>query len=312
MLTYYGLKVGLLLAAILPGRLAYWLCSVVGNLAVFLNGSSRRAVQDNMRHVLGPDAGRRQLNKLARYVFRNTVKNYYELLCLPRLKPDDLERRIKVLGIEHVEAALAGGNGVILFSGHIGNFNLVAQISAIRGFPTNIIAEQMHPPRLHDLVNGLRERFGLKLIPLGPTAVRGIYHALRANEVLGLAADRDLTASGTPVEFFGEVTELPSGLAALSLRLKAPLVPVHVVRKANDASVVTVSPPITLASTGDREHDTLVGTQLITRIMEEMIRKTPEQWVVLQPVWPDPPAGQPAPAATTPPVADPPMQAKSA
>ena len=139
------------------------------------------------------------------------------------------------------------------------------------------------------------------MIPLGPSAVRGIYHALRANEILGLAADRDLTANGIPVEFFGETTELPSGLAALSMRLNAPLLPVHVVRKANDSSVVTIYPPLELARTGNREADVQTGTEQIAAVLEGMIRKTPEQWVVLQPVWPDAP---PAALATAAPPAE--------
>ncbi|MGI8588551.1 MAG: lysophospholipid acyltransferase family protein [Chloroflexia bacterium] len=298
MLTYYGLRIGVVLAAIIPRRLAYWFCSVIGNIAFFGNGPARRATQDNMRHVLGPDAEGRRLNKVCRAIFRNAVKNYYELLCLPGLSEADLKKRVRAVGREHIDNALKGGRGVIIFSGHIGNFNLVAQMARFYGWPANIVAEQMAPPKLHEFMNGLRSRFGLKLIPLGPAAVKGIYHALRSNEVIGLAADRDLTSSGVPVEFFGEVTELPSGLAALSLRLKAPLLPVHVVRKANDSSVVTIYPPLQFARTGDRELDTLLGTQQIAHVVEEMIRKTPEQWVVLQHVWPDDGATEPCPETT--------------
>jgi lauroyl/myristoyl acyltransferase len=73
------------------------------------------------------------------------------------------------------------------------------------------------------------------------------------------------------------------------------------VRKANDSTVVTVYPPITLERTGDRARDTLVGTQQIARVVEDMIRRTPEQWVVLQKVWPDP---NPQPTAPAPAVPD--------
>jgi KDO2-lipid IV(A) lauroyltransferase len=290
MTTYYLLRVGLLVARVLPQRVAYWLCSLVGNVAFYLNGSARRAVLDNLAHVFGPRANPHRLRRVGRGVFRNTVKNYYELLYLPRLSPADLQKRITLQGLEHITEARKGGRGVIIFSGHIGNFNLAAQMAAVLGFPSNVIAEQMHPEKLHDLMNGLRERFGLKLIPLGPEAVRGIARALRANEVLGLAADRDLTDNSVPVEFFGETTELPSGLAALSLRLRTPVVPIHVIRQSNDRSIVKIYPALKFAQTGDRDRDAAVGAQQIARILETFIRRTPDQWVVLQPVWPDPPA----------------------
>src|SRR5262249_26311363 len=85
-------------------------------------------------------------------------------------------------------------------------------------------------------------------------------------------------------------------VAAIALRMRAPLVPVHAVRTANDSSTVTIYPPIHLVSTGDRDRDTREGTQLVAHILEEMIRKAPEQWVVLQPIWPDPPIPMPEPA----------------
>src|SRR3954454_8074958 len=126
MLTYYLLRVGLVLAAIIPRRIGYWLCSVIGNVAFFCNGSARRAVQDNMRHVLGPQVGRRKLNKVCRAVFRNAVKNYYDLLILPRLSMADLEKQVQLIGSEQLALGLEGKRGVILVAGHIGNFNLIA------------------------------------------------------------------------------------------------------------------------------------------------------------------------------------------
>src|SRR5437870_6987138 len=111
MLTYYGLRIGLVLAAIVPLRIGYWICSLIGNIAFYANGPTRRAVQDNLRHVLGPGASRRQINKLGRRACRHTVKNYYELLCIPRFSKADLEKRISISGVQHIEDALRQGNG---------------------------------------------------------------------------------------------------------------------------------------------------------------------------------------------------------
>src|SRR5437763_7289040 len=102
MLTYYSLRLGLVLAAIIPLRVGYWICSLIGNIAFYCNASARQAVQDNLRHVLGPSASRRRINKLARSVCRNTVKNYYELLCIPRFSKADLEKRITISGAEQI------------------------------------------------------------------------------------------------------------------------------------------------------------------------------------------------------------------
>jgi len=304
MQTYYAFRLGVLLAGVIPHRLAYWLCSVMGNALFYLSGNARRTVQGNLRHVFGPQVGRRKLNRTARGVFRNMIKNYYELFCLPHFTADQLRARVRVIGAKHMADGLQGGRGAIIFTGHIGNFNLASQLAVLLGYPANIVAEQMHPPILHEFVNGLRERFGLKLIPLGPDVVRGVVHALRHNELLGLAADRDLTANSIPITFFGAATELPSGLAALSLRLRVPLIPIHVMRLGNDRSVALVYPPLQLTRSGDRDSDVRAGTQQVAQVLEAMIRRTPDQWVVMQPVWPDPSpaADSPSDAAVTIPV----------
>ena len=114
----------------------------MGNVAFFCNGSARHAVQDNMRHVFGPRMSRWRLNQACRYVFRNTVKNYYDLLSLPKMKQTDVDERVTVNGAENIDEALKRGHGAIIFSGHIGNYNLVAQAATARGYPANIIAEQ--------------------------------------------------------------------------------------------------------------------------------------------------------------------------
>src|SRR5947207_3061602 len=133
MKTYYLFRLGSWLSRIVPTRMAYWVCSLLGGLVFYLSASVRRPVMDNMKHVL-PDASVRVRRAMARRVIRNVLKNYYDLVRLPHQKAADLERMITVRGFEYLEEACAQGKGVIVTSGHIGNFSIVAQIAAIRGF----------------------------------------------------------------------------------------------------------------------------------------------------------------------------------
>ena len=294
MKTYYLLVIASWLARWIPPRTGYWLCSFVGGIVFYVKPSIRRAIRDNMRHVL-PKSTMRQRRIIARRVIRNNFKNYYDLIRIPHLSKEDVERMVAdVRGIENLDAAFARGKGVIIISGHIGNFNIVPQIAKIRGYPVVAIAEDIKPQKLYDFLNNLRMRFGLRFINANSSQVRTIYKLLRDNGGLILAADKDVTESREPVLFFDAIADLPPGPVALALRLDATLIAAYSVRLRDNTSVLHIYPPMELERTGDKELDKQVNLRKVAMVLEEMIRKAPDQWAVLQRVWDrEDPAGAP-------------------
>jgi lauroyl/myristoyl acyltransferase len=284
MKTYYLMHIAGFLVRFVPPRLAYWLCSVIGGAIFMLNPQVRDAVLDNLGHVL-PAASRRYRRKVARKIIRNAVKNYYDVVRLPRMSVDDLERTIDARGMENLDAALAQGKGAIVVGAHLGNFSVVAQIGAARGYKISIIAEDIKPPKLYDYVNKMRGRFGLKLIKLHSAQVRTIYHLLRNNEVLALALDRDVTGDGIPTMFFDALTPIPPGAVTLALRTGATVLTGRVERLPDNTSVILLDKPLEMVYTGDRDLDLKVNMRRVLARLEEYILHNPTQWVVLQRVW---------------------------
>jgi KDO2-lipid IV(A) lauroyltransferase len=284
MKTYYLLRIAAYLVRFVPHRVAYWICSIIGGVIFTLNWRVREAVLDNMGHVL-PKATRQLRRVLGRRIVRNVVKNYYDVIRVTTMSPAELERSITVHGLEHVEEALKQGNGVIIVSGHIGNFSIVAQLAAARGFDVSVVAEDVEPPKLYDYVNQLRGHFGLKMLKLGSSEVRTIYRLLRNNEILLLAIDRDVTNDGILVPFFGQPAHMPHGAIALALRTGAAILPGYTVRLPDNTSVVIIEPPLELERTGDRDEDVRVNMRQLAETLERYIIEAPDQWVVLQKIW---------------------------
>jgi KDO2-lipid IV(A) lauroyltransferase len=112
-----------------------------------------------------------------------------------------------------------------------------------------------------------------------------LFRALRRNEVVGLAADRDLTESGIVVDFFGAPARLPDGYAQLSLRTGAPIIAGFSQRLPDNAFVAHLEPPLELEDTGDRSRDVRAGVEKVVSIMERYIGAHPEQWVMSVPIW---------------------------
>src|SRR6478672_6358157 len=123
MKTYYMLVIASFLARFVPARLGYWLSSLAGGLVFYVTPSVRRAVMDNMRHVL-PKSSAHQRRIIARRVIRNVLKNYYDLIRLQHMSAQQVEDNLILNGMEHLEQAMAAGKGAIIIGGHIGNFSI--------------------------------------------------------------------------------------------------------------------------------------------------------------------------------------------
>ncbi len=285
MKRYYAFRIASWLSWLLPSRVGYWLCSLIGGIVFYFTPQIRQAVMDNMRHVL-PHASEHEWRNIARRVIRNTLKNYYDLVRLPHMKARDIENMITEFeGLENLEEAFARGKGVIAIGGHIGNFSLVAQKAVLLGYTVAVIAEDIQPPRLYSFVNKLRSGFGLKFVKAGSSQVRTIYKLLKSNGMLLLASDRDVNDSGTPVQFFDAPADLPEGPVVLALRLGATVLPVYTDRRPNNKATLHIYPPMEMVSTGDYKRDIEVNMRLVAQVIEGMISRAPDQWVVLQRVW---------------------------
>lgn len=284
LLPYYLYRLGGAMLPHIPLRLGYRLAEIGGALIYALTPGVRHRVCDNVTHVLGDKANRRVVRRTACRTLGNLLKNYYDLFRLSHLTPEETAQLIEVEGWEHVEAGLSQGKGLIVTSAHLGNIEIVVQIFALHSVPVTIPVERLQPPRLFDYVCRLRTGHGLRLLPIdGP--LLALFRALRRGEVVGLAADRDITASGRVVDFFGAPARLPEGYVRLALRTGAPLVCAFSERLPDSRFVARFLPLLDLVRTDDREADVVAGTRLVVSAMEQAIARRPAQWYVTNAVW---------------------------
>jgi len=262
-------------------------CTVGGRLAARQMPARRLMVERNLRRALGQDVGPDELARRVDATFASYLRYWVESFRLPGTAAADLDAGFHSATMEHVEAGLDAGTGVILALPHLGGWEWAAfWLTEVVGHPVSAVVEKLEPPELARWFVGLREALGMEVITLDGGAASACARALKQNRVLALLCDRDLGGGGIEVEMFGERTTLPGGPATLALRSGAPLVPAAVYHEADGTHLGVAGPPLEVARQGRVREDVARITQDLAHALEDLIRRAPDQWHLLQPNWP--------------------------
>jgi lauroyl/myristoyl acyltransferase len=220
-----GFKLGWRTLRVLPERAAYALFDRVAAVAYRRRGKGVQRLRSNYaraRPELSPD----QLDELVRAGMRSYMRYYCEAFRLPSLSRDDIQRAVRAEGAEEPQALAAAGQPVIVFVGHLGNFDLAAAWSASNIGPVTTVAERLEPEEVYQEFVAFRNSIDMTIIPLtgGEDPFRALVRATRdGGRLVALASDRDLTHNGVEVDLLGHRARMAKGPAVLSLLTGAPL-----------------------------------------------------------------------------------------
>lgn len=234
-----------------------------------------------------------QVRAVAAQSYENLGRTSIEAAIMEHRSPADLIALFdRVDGWEHLEAARSAGRGVLLVTGHLGNWELGGSYFAARGVPIDAIARHMSNRIFERYLTRVRQRFGVRVI-FDELAVRATPRSLRENRVVGFLSDQGvLGLASTFVPFFSRLAKTPRGPAVFALRLSAPVVFTVAVRQPSGKYRLIVE-PIDVLLTGDREADTVALVARYTTRMEYWVRQYPEQYFWQHRRWKYQPDGAP-------------------
>lgn len=308
-----GYNAGWSAAGIVPEGLAYRIASAAADRAMARRGPAVVQYARNLRRVLGADATAGRLHEATKQGLRSYARFWLETFRLPSMDRDEVAAQCLAAsdGMEHVAASVARGRGLVLVLPHSGNWEVAGLFLAHEYGSLTSVAERLEPESLYRRFVAYRQSLGMEILPLTGGAAStsaALKDRLRAGGIVCLLGDRDLTASGVPVTFFGERTRMPAGPAMLAALTGADLCVAHLSFTANGSRRgwrTRVTPPLALPGTRLAER-VRAGTRAVAAQFERDIGAHPSDWHMLQPLWlADLPAGhvaeliEPGAGATT-------------
>lgn len=273
------------LAALLPEPVIRRLGYGVGYLRSFLSPRALEMAERHQRRIQGPEI---DVRRAARRVFGFYGRYYAETFWIRPRRRRRILASCTVENLEVLQAAVAARQGIILTVAHLGNWEAAGLRSAAEGARVLAAAEGLANERLVRWFAQMRAVMDIDVVIVrrGISVTPGLQQRLEDGGVVALLFDRDLKGRGVPVVLFGEQTTIPAGPLTLACRTGAVVLPVGVYHKPRAGHIFHIYPPLEVPADGSLDDRVQLGSQRLAGILEDMIRRAPEQWHVLQPVWP--------------------------
>jgi KDO2-lipid IV(A) lauroyltransferase len=282
-----------------PRRFSLFVGATFGMAAWALLPRERHRIGRHLSLVYGDSIDQRQRATIAHKFFVGSGKNLVEVLRFRRHFTHEIAPLIRVEGLEFLDEAYRRGRGVIGFTGHIGNFELLPVWVATQGYATAVIGREMYDPRLDELLVANRQAFGVTNIATTDSA-RKVVTWLRRGGVLGVLIDIDsIRIRSAFVRVFGRLALTPVGQSIVGLRCGAAFVPCACLRTDDDRYRIIFRPEVTIVRTDDFEADVMTMTTACSQALEEIIDRHRDQWIWLKNRWLTRPVDVGKPSADT-------------
>lgn len=281
---YVAVKAMIFISMRMPRKAWLALCGFLGSLGYYLASQSRQITLHNLQ-LAYPDKDIASIKKLARRVFEMLGRNAGDVLrAYPLTEFKQFETIRNIEGLQHVEQAYQRGQGILFITAHLGAFELIATEMAFRGYKPLIIGTPLKDERLTQLLWRQRSKLGATAIERGKETVR-LLKALKGGGTVAILIDQDTKVKSVFVDFFGRSCATPIGAAMLALRTGAAVIPVFIHMRTDGKQQITCYQEIKLIRTGNEEEDIRINTQVFTSVIEQEVRKYPDQWLWMHERW---------------------------
>jgi KDO2-lipid IV(A) lauroyltransferase len=278
---------------VLPRTVARSFAAGVAWVLFALSPKLRKTAELNLR-IAFPEWSESRRNAVIHGMVRNLGWMAAEIARFPKYSKENIEQLVVLDGNDNFLEGQRRGKGVLFLTGHIGAWELSSFAHALYGYPLHFMVRPLDNKRVDDLVNRYRCLSGNHPIFKNESA-RVMLKILQQAGTIGVLADQNtMPQEAVFVDFFGKKASTTTGIARVALHTDAAVVPGYLVWEEGIRKYrLRFEPPVELIRTGNPERDVLENTQKFTKVIEDIIRKYPEQWVWVHGRWNTRPKGEP-------------------
>jgi len=270
--------------ALIPPKVGEKIALFISKLWFAIDLRHRKIAIENITQAFGGQMTPQEINRVARKAFFHATNMFFETPRAYAWKPRELSRHYTKNGLSHLMNAQMKGKGVLMFSGHIGNWEISVHLNNLSGQQVCGVYRKLDYAPAERYFHEKRESQGSRLYPL-KGAVRWIFHELGLGNCMAMLIDQNVKHhQGVFIDFLGKKACANAGPAHLALMTGAPVIPYFFARE-NGKYHLEVLPEVPVVNTGDVESDVLVNTQNFNRVIESIIRRYPDQWCWMYNRW---------------------------
>ncbi len=281
--AYTAVRILNKILAFVPISASLWLGRRIGDVVFFFNRRRRVIAYANLKAAFGSEKTPAELRAITKAVYRNMVQTFVEVLNLTKINRKYVDKYVEVVNMDRIRNASKSGRGTVLLTAHFGDWELSSLVSSVEGFPILVLVREQKMKLLSDLLNQLRESNGCKVIRKGMD-VKNILKALRDKNIVGVLSDQDAGKNGTFVDFFGRPTSHHSGPFEIAKHTDSLVLPNFIVRTHGPYHKLCLEEYIDFRESKSPD-DIKENLQKFAKLLEQYVRKYPEQWLWLHKRW---------------------------
>ena len=281
-LSYLAYLLGWKLIGVLPEKSAYRLFSKLSESMYRKNGKSVRRLRTNYS-IVKPNLSEEELENLVIAGLDSYMRYWCDTFRIHRWSQSRIASTVTTSGDEFLRNPMNEGRGVVVALPHSGNWDHAGAYFCNEGFPLVTVAEVLKPEKLFKKFLTYREEMGFEVLGLDSRAFLTLVKRAREKRLIALVADRDLSASGIEVQFFGRTAKMPAGPAVLAIKEGLPLVAAHVSYTISGIHIDFQQ--VEISSLKGENEKVAATVQNIATAFESGIAQSPEDWHMLQRIW---------------------------
>lgn len=276
---YWGAKV-------VPLSLLYKFTNFIGWIGYHFAFKHRKIAVDSLTKAFGKEKSHQEIERIARGCFSSMAGTAIEFFMFMQF-PERLRSFVEIEGVENLDKALSEGKGVVALSAHFGSFPLLLSKLAMEGYKIHSVLRHMRDKKLDEMFEKKRNMMKVGSIYTQPRkeCVNRSLKVLRDKEILFVQLDQNFGTGGIFVDFFGRKAATAVGPVIFSIRTGAPIVPMFIYRIEGPRHKIVIEPPVEVKKDAERDEMVFEAVSKFTKLIEEYIRKYPQEWGWIHKRW---------------------------